>query len=152
MEKIVLEKVPKSFVIQRFLWVVLLVVLAIFVFIDGKNLSEREKMDMAYQESDPSFGITIKETDKSAFETLTDKDIENQFNDIIDKLDINQLQYKIDTRNIGVKNPFLPWANAGNKYVDKDLQAKIEEEANKTNTNNQILNGNWNGENQIVNN
>lgn len=143
-EKIV-SPVPKMFSIQHITGIAVVLIIFLVVLVKGLAFTSAEKENLYYEEGNLANGITIKEADKSAFETLTDKDIENQFNEVVGNLTINQshynkTEYSIDTRNIGVKNPFITGSSNGNKYIDKDILEKLEaEKAQNTNQNEKIL-------------
>lgn len=139
-EKLVIDPVSKNFIIARLLWVIALVWIFAYVFVTGKTLSEWMAQDIFYDENDLTLGLVIKEADKSAFESLTDKDIEKQFNDVVWNLNINKVNYSINTRNIWVNDPFKTGDTPGNKYIDKDLKQQIE--ATKTNAAANINNAN----------
>lgn len=125
-DKLVVSSIAKSFVIPRVLWIFWLIAILWFVVINWNSLSAKRMQDLYYEPSDPSYWLVIKETDKSAFETLTEKDIENQFNEVLQNLTINKINYDINTRDIWVNNPFLTWDAVWNKYIDKDLKEKID--------------------------
>lgn len=124
-EKLVIDPVDKNFIIQRIIWILILVWVLVYVVITWTWMSEAKKQELFYDESDMTLGIAVKDSDKSAFESLTEKDIEKQFNEVVWNLNINKVNYSINTRNIWVNNPFLTWDTPGNKYIDKDLQEKI---------------------------